>query len=228
MARTLKALSALLSYPDADLASAAPSLGAAIGREGVLTGEARRMIDPLIAELATGDLIEMQERYVDLFDRTRSLSLHLFEHVHGESRDRGQAMIDLAGLYEQHGLLIDTSELPDHLPLFLEFLSILPLDEACDLLGQTAHVLAAIGARLARRKSSYAAVFDALVVLSATKPDRELVAALLDGPDQAPTDFAALDAAWEDEPVTFGPGDGGGCKDGLIARLRAARRPSPN
>ena len=71
----------------------------------------------------TGDLYDLQERYVLLFDRTRSLSLHLFEHVHGESRDRGQAMVDLKALYERHGLHMSSSELPDHLPLFLEFLS---------------------------------------------------------------------------------------------------------
>ncbi len=227
MIRTFKALSALLSYPSKEQTRAVPELGEAIGRESVLTGEPRVALDPLISELATGDLIDLQERYVDLFDRSRSLSLHLFEHVHGESRDRGQAMIDLATLYETHGLIVDASELPDHLPLFVEFLSTRPLHEACALLGQTAHILAAIGERLAKRRSPYAAVFDALVALSAIKPDRALVAALLDEPDTAPTDFAALDAAWEDEPVTFGPDHGSGCKDGLIARLRAARRPAP-
>jgi len=227
MARTLKALSALLSYPSVELKLAAREFREVIGREGVLTGEPRLALNPLLSELAADDLIDLQERYVELFDRTRSLSLHLFEHVHGESRDRGQAMIDLATLYEKNGLLVDAAELPDHLPLFLEFLSTRPLDEACDLLGQTAHILAAIGGRLARRESPYAAVFDALVALSAIKPDKEQVAALLDQPDVTPDDFTALDAAWEDEPVTFGPGDGNGCKDGLIARLRAARRPTP-
>jgi len=227
MAKTFKALSALLSYPTKELADAAPAMRDAIARDGILTGEPCFALDPVISELATDDLIDLQERYVDLFDRTRSLSLHLFEHVHGESRDRGQAMIDLQMLYERHGLVIDAAELPDYLPLFLEFLSICPLDEACKTLGQTAHILAAISQRLAKRQSPYAAIFDALVALSALKPEAADVAALLEEPDVEPTDLAALDAAWEDEPVTFGPGDGNGCKDGLIAKLRAARRPAP-
>ena len=88
-------------------------------------------LDRLLDELATGDLYDLQERYVLLFDRTRSLSLHLFEHVHGESRDRGQAMVDLKALYERHGLLMSSSELPDHLPLFLEFLSDHPRGRGC-------------------------------------------------------------------------------------------------
>lgn len=90
----------------------------------------------MIEELASQDLYELQARYVDLFDRSRALSLHLFEHVHGESRDRGQAMVDLKALYESHGLEITASELPDFLPLFLEYLSLRPLEEAKALLGK--------------------------------------------------------------------------------------------
>ena len=101
----------------------------------------------------------MQERYVELFDRTRSLSLHLFEHVHGESRDRGQAMIDLKSLYEKNGLFLGAAELPDYVPVFLEFLSTRPLTEARTLLGQTAHILTALAERLEKRRSPYAAVF---------------------------------------------------------------------
>ena len=108
-----------------------------------------------------------------LFDRTRSLSLHLFEHVHGESRDRGQAMIDLKSLYESAGLEISATELPDFVPLFLEFLSTRPRAEACELLGQPAHILAAMAERLRKRHSAYEAVFRALVALAATKPKGE-------------------------------------------------------
>ncbi len=226
MVATFKALSALLSYPSEELVSSASELRAALVDEGLVVSDRRRALNLLIGEIAGGDLIDLQEHYVELFDRTRSLSLHLFEHVHGESRDRGQAMIDLQSLYEKNGLAIGAHELPDHLPLFLEFLSTRPLDEACQLLGQTVHILAAIGERLAKRQSSYAAVFDALVALSSLEPASADVAALLDEPDTSPTDLAALDAAWEDEPVAFGPGNGDGCKDELIAKLRAARRPA--
>src|SRR5690606_23116888 len=104
----------------------------------------RLELNCLLDELATWDLYELQERYVLLFDRTRSLSLNLFEHVHGESRDRGQAMVDLKDLYERHGLTLASTELPDYLPLFVEFLSTISEVEARELLAETAHILEAI------------------------------------------------------------------------------------
>lgn len=227
MARTFKVLSALLSYPTAELQAAIGEMHDVIGREGVLTGQVRRALNPLFEEIARGDLYDLQERYVLLFDRTRSLSLHLFEHVHGESRDRGQAMIDLQNLYGEKGLEIGASELPDFVPLFLEFLSTQPLAEAYELLGQPAHILAVLAERLRKRKSSYEAVFRALVALARDKPKGEDVAEMLKGEDPDADDLAALDAAWEDEPVQFGPGATDSCKDNLMVRIRAGRRPAP-
>ena len=104
MTRTFKALSALLTYPTKEMQEALPELAAAIDQEALLPKAVSRQLDLLLAEIATGDIYDLQERYVLLFDRTRSLSLHLFEHVHGESRDRGQAMIDLKSQYERNGL----------------------------------------------------------------------------------------------------------------------------
>jgi nitrate reductase delta subunit len=225
MAKTFKALSLLLSYPTEELKANARALRTVLAEEGVVSRHARRALHPLIEELASGDLYDLQERYVLLFDRTRSLSLYLFEHVHGESRDRGQAMIELKTLYEKNGLLISATELPDFLPLFLEYLSTRPLSEAAETLGQTAHILSALAERLAKRGSPYGAVFRALVAVAAAKPKDEDVAEIMQEPDPDPNDLAALDAAWEDEQVTFGP-SAGSCKDGLIARLRAARRPA--
>ena len=106
MIRTFKVLSALISYPSVELQAAAPDMRAALRDEGIISGRAQRALNLLIDEIASGDLLDLQERYVDLFDRGRSLSLHLFEHVHGESRDRGQAMVDLQALYEKSGLTI--------------------------------------------------------------------------------------------------------------------------
>jgi len=225
--RTLKALSALLSYPTAQLQAAMPELKAAVDSEALLPAAARRMLEPLIDEIGNGDLYDLQERYVLLFDRTRSLSLHLFEHVHGESRDRGQAMIDLKAQYEAAGLQIDAAELPDFVPLFLEFVSIRPRAEAHELLAQPAHIFTVLAERLRKRHSAYEAVFRALNVLAAAKPKADEVSALLADPDPDATDLAALDIAWEDAPVRFGPDAGGGCKDGLIARIRAGLRPAP-
>jgi nitrate reductase delta subunit len=188
----------------------------------------REQLHKLLTEIATGDLYDLQERYVLLFDRTRSLSLHLFEHVHGESRDRGQAMIDLKAQYENNNLVMSAAELPDFLPLFLEFLSTLPARDACEMLGQPAHILAALAERLRKRRSAYEAAFRALVALAAAKPKDDEISALLTLPDPDASDLAALDAAWEDEPVKFGPGAGDGCKDGLIARIRGGLRPAPD
>ena len=228
MSRTLKALSALLTYPTVELQEAAPEIGLILAEDEFIPKGVWRQLSVLTTELATGDLYDLQERYVLLFDRTRSLSLHLFEHVHGESRDRGQAMIDLKSQYEQANLLMSAAELPDFLPMFLEYLSTRPLKDACETLGQPAHILAAIAERLRKRQSAYESVFRALVALSAAKPKDDDVAALLQLPDPEATDLAALDAAWEDEPVNFGPGSGDGCKDGLIARVRGALRPAPD
>ena len=224
MTKTFKVLSALLSYPTDALQNAVGELRAALAEEALLPPEIQAALEQFIAEIATTDLYELQERYVDLFDRSRSLSLYLFEHVHGESRDRGQAMIDLKSLYEKHGLLSASNELPDFLPLFLEFLSVLPLEEARKLLGQVDHISSALGERLAKREAAYEVLFDALGELAAPAEAAEPLATP-ELPDEDPNNLAAIDKAWEDEPVTFGPESAPSCKDQLIARIRAARRP---
>ena len=231
MRKTLKVLSALLTYPTAELQAAVPEMRSALDAENRLPQKNRDRIDRILKEIANSDLFDLQERYVLLFDRTRSLSLHLFEHVHGESRDRGQAMVDLKALYEQHGLAMTSSDLPDHLPLFLEFLSELPETEARDLIEQTAHVLEAIRLRLKKRKANYSSVFSCAQALAHAKPQDAVVTALMGEPDEDPNDLAALDAAWEEEEVVFGPAAAAASqcgKDGIAAKVRAARRPAPD
>ncbi len=208
MAKTFKVLSALLNYPTSALQAGAEELTAVLKSEALVPESCREQLIALIDEIASRDLYDLQERYVLLFDRTRSLSLHLFEHVHGEGRDRGQAMVDLMALYEAKGLRIDAKELPDYLPLFLEFLSTRPVDEACELLDQPLHVVAALRERLSKRQSVYANVFHALEVLAKGKPALAEVSALLEEPEDDPNDLAALDKIWEEEAVTFGPGTG--------------------
>ncbi|HUU24034.1 MAG TPA: nitrate reductase molybdenum cofactor assembly chaperone, partial [Methyloceanibacter sp.] len=155
---------------------------------------------------------------------TRSLSLHLFEHVYGESRDRGQAMIELKTLYEQNGLYLSASELPDYLPVFLEFLATRPLEEARAQLSQPAHVLTALAERLHKRETPYEAAFQALAAIAGLAPDAPSVQ-MVEGDDTDPNDFAALDAQWEEEAVTFGPGATPSCKDRIVSQIRAGRRP---
>jgi nitrate reductase molybdenum cofactor assembly chaperone NarJ/NarW len=225
--RIFKALSALLAYPTEDVIAALDEIGVVIESDRLIPKAERAPLRHLVDSLHGRDLYDVQEQYVLLFDRTRSLSLHLFEHVHGESRDRGQAMVDLRAMYEGRGLVETNNELPDYTPLFLEFLSTLDPAEALPLLGEPAHVFTALAERLRKRGSPYEAVFSALVAMAKVQPDAALLAALRAEPDPEPDDLAALDEAYEDAPVNFGPSADGDCgHDALAAKLRQARRPA--
>ena len=203
MIRTLKILSILLSYPDEEFP--ARDLSEALDGEALLPPACHAKVTALIDDIAACDLYDARERYVYLFDRTRSLSLHLFEHVHGESRDRGQAMVDLSDLYERNGFRIAARELPDYLPLFLEFAATLPLSEARDLVAQPLDIFSTLTERLRRRGSPYTAVFEALEEMANGVADVEEVKALLQEPDDDPGDLAAIDRVWEETAVSFGP-----------------------
>jgi nitrate reductase delta subunit len=224
MALTYRALALLLSYPTAEIQQAAPAALRAIEAEGLVGDALLRALRRLAETIAGQDLYDAQEAYVWLFDRTRSLSLNLYEHVHGESRDRGQAMVALLELYRSKGLELSANELPDHLPVFLEFLSTLPQAEAASLLGEAAHVLAALGERLKKRQSPYRAVFGALGALMDGQADPEAVAALLQEPDDDPADLETMDRLWAETAVTFGPGDAGCPKADALVRAMAPPR----
>jgi len=226
--KTFKALSALLSYPGEDLIAALPQVEQVLQSEGLLGPRRMDEIRSLLQKLGQGDLYDLQERYVLLFDRSRSLSLNLFEHVHGESRDRGGAMVDLLETYRDGGFDLAGSELPDHLPVLLEYLSTRPLPEALALLADASHILVALAERLTRRESAYAAVLGALVALVVTEPV-ELPEELAAVPDDNPEDLAALDAVWEEAQVTFGPDPNAGCpvSRDILARMDAPRAQSP-
>ncbi len=229
---TYKVLARLLAYPEAELIAALPELRQALKAEGALPVDHQTALGRLMDDLAAADLIERQAAFVGLFDRVRSLSLHLFEHVHGDSRARGQAMVELINLYRQHGLDATAKELPDYLPLFLEFLSLIEPERARSLLADAAHILAAVAGRLDKRKSAYAAVFHALVHLSAVdvEPASAEQAAELD--EESPT---AIDRAWEEAAVIFGPENApgadaaaSGCDRAatILARMNASPRSS--
>lgn len=207
MTNSFKALSALLSYPTEELKAAVGAIREVLYAEALAPRWALDQLRAILTDIETLDLYELQERYVFLFDRTRSLSLHLFEHVHGESRDRGQAMVDLRTLYEQADLDPDARELPDFLPMFLEYLSTRPVEEARALLAEPLTVIAALKERLARRKTPYAAVLRVLEAIAGGAPSPKDLDALRKAPDDDPNNLDAIDALWEDQPVTFGPGD---------------------
>jgi nitrate reductase delta subunit len=164
--KTFKVISLLLCYPESDWLAALPEMHAVLVEETGFNGDAASHLAPLFDLLSDSRLIELQENYVATFDRNPSHSLHLFEHIHGESRDRGSAMIDLLQEYWKRDFDASAAELPDYVPLFLEFLSLLPANEALELLGDAVHVLATIGRKLDANGSPYATAFQLLEALS--------------------------------------------------------------
>jgi len=228
MIRTFKALSALLSYPSTDLQEAMSEIREILAFENVLPVEAVVAMEPLLDEFQTGDIFDLQERYVLLFDRSRTLSLNLFEHIHGEGRDRGGAMVDLLETYRAHGFDLVATELPDHLPVLLEFISTLPLDEARDMLIDAGHIIAALAERLTRRETPYAALLTALSDFAQASILTEEAQMLISEKDDDPEDLDALDAVYEEAMVTFGPDPNAGCpvSRDILARMDAPLRPA--
>jgi nitrate reductase molybdenum cofactor assembly chaperone NarJ/NarW len=224
MRLTLRALAALLGYPSTELQRHIGEVREALSEEGALPAVELRRIEALISGLEREELLDLQSAYSELFDRSRSLSLHLFEHVHGDSRERGQAMIDLGEQYMASGYFLESTELPDFVPVFLEYVSCLALAEAREMLAQPVHVFAALAERLEKRGSNYSAIFYGLVALAGVQPDIEAVSELDEkAPDEDP---AKIDEEWEEAPVSFnmaGAHEMGG-PTGFVAKVRASNR----
>jgi nitrate reductase delta subunit len=174
---TLRVLGALLAYPDREMRGYLGEMRVVLRGEHVLSAERRQEIDALIDSLAAADPLEAEAGYVELFDRGRATSLHLFEHVHGDSRDRGPAMIDLAQTYEKAGLYLAEGELPDYLPAVLEFVSTQPAAEARAFLGEMSHIFNSLFNALQGRASPYASVLGALLELAGEKAQPVKIAA---------------------------------------------------
>lgn len=208
--KTFKVLGLLLSYPKSEWLSHLDECEAVLTQECVVPKKQLSAVLALVEQLRSTDPYELQEQYVATFDRGRSHCLHLFEHIHGESRDRGQAMVNLATAYEEKGLFIDQAELPDYLPLFLEFLSLCPADEAVGMLGEPIDIIATIAARLDERRSPYAALFNALVALSKARPDRDRIKEVIAAQPED-TSLEALDKEWEEAAAFAGPTTQSGC-----------------
>ena len=192
-----------MSYPRPEWVAHLDECQLVLEQEALLPKKHQKGLQAFMTKLQTADIYEVQEQYVSTFDRGRSHCLHLFEHIHGESRDRGQAMVNLADAYAERGLFIDKAELPDYIPLFLEYLSLCPVDEALELLGEPIDIMATIATRLRKRDSSYAVLFDALVAMSRVKPSeekiREIEAQILE--DQS---LEAMDKEWEESAAFDG------------------------
>jgi len=188
---SLRVLARLLSYPDAELREYLPALRGALHSEAAVTHGRLDELDALIAWLMATEALETEANYVQLFDHGRTTSLHLFEHVHGDSRDRGPAMIDLGQTYDKAGLYLAPDELPDYLPAVLEFVSTQPPAEAKAFLAEMAHIFNAIFSALQQRQSLYASIIGALLELAGEKAQAVKLAS------EEP-----LDEAWE-EPIVF-------------------------
>lgn len=225
MRLTLKSLAALLGYPSTELKENADEIRRVLRSEAVLPAAELARLETLLTRLDDVDLLDLQSAYSELFDRSRSLSLHLFEHVHGDSRERGQAMIDLGQQYMESGFLLEANELPDFVPVFLEYASCLSTRDAQEMLGQPAHVFAALAERLDKRGAPYAAIFHALVALSKVRVDAD-ARALVDE-NTPPEDARDIDAEWEEAPVSFNLGGAHemGGPTGVVAKIRASNRP---
>jgi nitrate reductase delta subunit len=222
----LVVISRLLEYPDAALWQHHQELFDALASGDNLSKADAQQVGIFLRDLTSQDLLDAQATYSELFDRGRATSLLLFEHVHGESRDRGQAMVDLLAQYERHGLQLDSRELPDHLPLYLEYLAQLPAAEAIGGLQDIAPILALLQARLQQRESHYASLFDALLTLTKTEVDNAQVAEKIAGEARDDTP-QALDAVWEEEQVKFFAEQGCGDSDITAHQRRFAGAVAP-
>ncbi len=215
ISKTLRVLAHLLSYPDTELRAHLPELQAALHDEQALSLSRLAEIDALISRLANRQGLDVEADHVELFDRGRGTALHLFEHVHGDSRDRGPAMVDLCKTYEAAGLFMAAGELPDHLTVVLQYASTQPPAQAKAFLGEISHILQVIFSALLRREAAHACVLAALLDLGGEKAQAVAV------PPEP-----ALDESWA-EPMAFdGCSTKGQARPGQPQPIQIVRNPA--
>ena len=213
IAKSLRVLAALLGYPDARLRGHLAEMRDLLRDERALAPSRLGELDALMDTLGRADPLDAEADYVELFDRGRATSLHLFEHVHGESRDRGPAMIDLGQTYEKAGLVLAEGELPDYLPAVLEFISTQPPREARAFLAEMAHIFNAIFGALRQRDSAYASVLGALLELAGEKAQ-----------PLAPAVEEPLDESWAEPVVLDGCSSKGQARPGQAQPIHVVRK----
>jgi len=214
LAQALKALARLLHYPDMELLANSGMIAKVLLEHPGLSLDERALVEDFTTRLRDADPLDLQAEYVATFDHSKKVSLYLFEHVYGESRERGPAMVELINAYREKGLEIDSLTLPDYLPLFLEFCASLPEAEARAWLQDTGHVLQQIHVRLVQRDSDYAVPFRVLLSLLELEHSPPELYAVAAGEERDDT-RAAFDRVWMETPVTFGPKQpGAACGDG--------------
>ncbi len=216
---TLRVLAHLLRYPDAELRAHLPEMQQALTTEAALPTSRLAELQALLEHLATQSAVDVESAYVELFDRGRRTALHLFEHVHGDSRDRGPAMIDLIQTYEKAGLFLGASELPDYLPVVLEFASTQPPQQAREFLGEIAHIVRVIFSALLKRESPYASVLAGVLELAGEKAEAVAVA-----PEPEMDD---IDASWAEPEVFGGCSTAGQAKPGAPQPIQFVKKHTP-
>lgn len=199
MIKTYKILSLCLSYPNADLQLFLPEVENELQKEALLNEEKIDDLKKFVHLFKNMDLTDWQAQYVQLFDYSRSASLHLFEHIKSDSKDRGQAMVNLMEYYKETGLVLSAKELPDYLPVFLEFLSTQKTQKAAELLSEPIHIIDRINKALLEKQNPYSYVFSAIISLSAQQPYLKVTEEIIR--NEKPMD---LDAEYDEAPVEFG------------------------
>jgi nitrate reductase molybdenum cofactor assembly chaperone NarJ/NarW len=215
--QSCRAVACLLGYPDDTLRAALGEIEAVVAAEPALSPDARAGLQALIRQLRRGESFEVEARYVDTFDRGRATSLHLFEHVHGDSRDRGPAMVDLLQTYEQAGLYLAPGELPDYLPVALEFAATQDAAIARDFLGEMAHILNALHSALVQRHSPYAAAIAAVLEMAGERVQHVALP-----PEEG------LDDAWAEPPAFDGCATKGQNRPDQPQPIHIVRKPAPS
>lgn len=198
----LNVISCLLDYPHEDVLVHKAEIDQIIQEAGLEPAIESKLL-AFVAQQASKDVMECQSEYDGLFERGRSLALWLFEHVHGESRDRGQAMVELVKMYREAGLELAKHELPDYIPLFLEFLSTQGRENAKNWLQEMEHILGLLQCRLEKRESAYSVLFEAMLSIAESTVDlKEIRKHIAD--EKRDDTRKAIDKEWEEEEVTFG------------------------
>lgn len=204
-------LSALLQYPTNKMQKDTREAFQLLEQDTLLHKKTRQKVKKLVDHIAETNLLDLQIKYVELFDSTPSLSLHLFEHVHGDDSSRGQAMADLKGVYSEAGLEMKAGETPDYLPLFLEYMAAISIESAQESLKEIVDLLEIIYQRLSRRETPYAMALLALVELSKLKPNSKKVQDALKLSDGSLPDLEEIDKMWEEEPAFNGAANSAPC-----------------
>ena len=200
--KTYKIFSILLSYPTEELKKSVDDMTDILKYDRLLSHQDIKFINNLISFIKNNDLLYLQEYYVSIFDRKKDFSLYIFEHIHGDSRERGMAMVDLKDFYKKSDLSVLTNELPDYLPLFLEYMSLISENEAKSLIGEIVNIIAILSRKLNIINSDYSYLFAIIEKLSDVKCDNNLIDKIILKFDSSSQSDINVDDDWK-EPKVF-------------------------